>query len=190
MPSAFQIDEEQRGRWIAFIQTIHPGSDPQAIRLMDELRMVAHQLYQLNETNLEATGLSYAQYRVLMSLYFCEWTGRCEGLNPSEISIRQGTSRNTISALIRGLEDEQLVERHLDSDDRRRFNIRLTDAGRRMILEHSSHFIQTVDELFAALSPQEIETLSFLLQTLNRRARAMKEKASATHQRGLHAINE
>lgn len=190
MSPGFQFDEEQRERWIAFVQTIYPGSDPRAARLMDELRMVSHQLYQLNESNLEATGLSYAQYRVLMSLYFCEWAGQCDGLNPSQISVHQGTSRNTISALIRSLEDEKLVDRHLDSDDRRRFNIRLTDAGRKIILDHSSHFIQATDELFRVLNPEEMETLGALLHTLNRQAGAMKEKASANHQRGTHAINE
>jgi DNA-binding MarR family transcriptional regulator len=179
MPPGFQFNEEQRERWIAFVRTMHPGSDPRAARLMDELRMVSHQLYQLNEANLEGTCLSYAQYRVLMSLYFCEWAGRCDGLNPSEISVHQGTSRNTISALIRSLEDEKLVERHLDSDDRRRFNIRLTNAGRRIILDHSSHFIQATDELFKVLTPEEMESLGALLHTLNRQARAMKEKASA-----------
>lgn len=169
------FSKDNRERWAAFVKSMHPNSDPRATRLMDDFRMVAHQFYQLSEVSLESMGLSYAQYRILMSLMFCEWSGECDGLNPSEISVRQGTTRNTISALIRNLEDDGLVERLLDNDDRRRFNIHLTEAGRRKILEHASQHVQMIDELFASLNSEEIETLSSLLRTLKMRAQALKE---------------
>ncbi len=170
-----RLSKEHREQWISFIQAMHSASDPHAVRLMDDFRMVAHQIYQLSESNLESTGLSYAQYRVLMSLLFCEWKGECGGLNPSEISTHQGTSRNTISSLIRNLEDEGMIERQLDNEDRRRFNIHLTEAGRRKVLDHAGQHIQMIDKLFSVLSPEEIETLSVLLRTLNRRAQTLKE---------------
>ncbi len=183
------FDEEQREQWMAFMQSIFAASDPRAMRLMDEFRMVAHQLYQLNESSLAATGLSYAQFRLLMSLYYCEWRGNCEGLNPSEISARQGTSRNTISGLIKSLEDGGLVMRHLDKVDRRRFNIQLTDAGRQIIHDHSSNHIRMLEMLFQELRPEELETLSALLQKLNRRATALKEAGASAPTRGSYASN-
>ena len=170
-----RLSREHHEHWTSFVQSLHPSSDPRAARLMDDFRMVAHQIYQLSESNLEATGISYAQYRLLMSLMFCEWRGQCDGLNPSEISASQGTSRNTISALIRSLEDDGLVERHLDNDDRRRFNIHLTEAGRRKVLDNAGRHIELIDELFSVLSDDEIETLRSLLQALNRRAKDLKE---------------
>lgn len=167
--------EEHRNRWAAFVKSMHPNNNPRAARLMDDFRMVAHQVYQLSETSLESMGLSYAQYRILMSLMYCEWAGECDGLNPSEISTRQGTTRNTVSALIRSLEDEGLVERQLDESDRRRFNIHLTEAGRRKVLNHASQHFQMIDELFAILSDIEIETLGNLLRALSGRAQTLKE---------------
>jgi DNA-binding MarR family transcriptional regulator len=149
--------------------------------------VAAHQLYQLNEASLAAAGLSYAQFRLLMSLYFCEWRGHCEGLNPSEISAHQGTSRNTISGLIKSLEDGGLVVRHLDRDDRRRFNIQLTDAGRQIIRDHSRFHSQIIEMLFQELEPDEIETLSALLQKLNRRAKALKEEGIGVPPGGSYA---
>lgn len=181
------FEEGHRERWVAFIQSILSVSDPQAIRLMDEFRMVSHQFYQLNETSLGAAELSYAQFRVLMSLYFCEWAGNSDGLNPSEISTRQGTSRNTISALIRNLEEEGLVARQLDSADRRRFNIRLTDAGRQKIHDHSSRHVKMIEMLFQELDSDEINMLSALLHKLNLRAKALKEKGVGTLPGGSHA---
>ncbi|NIS39166.1 MarR family transcriptional regulator, partial [Candidatus Saccharibacteria bacterium] len=100
---------------------------------MDSMRHVAHGLRQVGENSLAAADMSYARYRLLLGLFFsAEIEGR-EGLNPSEISERQGTSRNTISSLIRDLEDEGLIERLLDQDDRRKFIIRLTPSGRDVI---------------------------------------------------------
>lgn len=173
-----QIDRfspEQRERWAAFIRSLTPQSDPRAARLMDDFHTVAHQIYQLNEAHLTSTGLSYAEFRILMNLMFCEWSGGCNGLNPSVISAHQGTSRNTISTLIRNLEAEGLVERHLDDADRRRFNIHLTDTGREKVRAHSVQFGQLINQLFGALSDTEVETLSGLLRALDRRAQALKE---------------
>lgn len=173
-----QIDRfspEQRERWAAFIRSLNPHSDPRAARLMDDFHTVGHQIYQLNEGLLTSTGLSYAEFRVLMSLMFCEWAGECDGLNPSVISAHQGTSRNTISALIRNLESKALVRRQLDEDDRRRFRIHLTDAGRERVRSHSAQLGQLIHQLFGALSDAEVETLSGLLRALDRRAQAIRD---------------
>jgi DNA-binding MarR family transcriptional regulator len=160
---------------VTFIQSLHSEGDPQVHRLMDEMRKVAHQLYRLSETSLETADLSYAQYRVLMGLYFNEWLGNTDGLNPSEISERQGTSRNTISALIRGLEEAGLIERDLDRHDRRRFNIRLTEAGRDKVRAHANQHMRLVANIFAVLSSDELETLGRLLNKLNQCAQSIRD---------------
>jgi len=183
MKSSERFNQEQRESWIAFHRELHGSPDPQAARLMDDLRQVAHRLHQLSDANLESSGLSYAQFRVLMSLRYCEWVGNCGGLNPSEISDQQGTSRNTISALIRSLEESGLVERQLDEGDRRRFNIRLTDAGRHIVGDHAAQHVQLINELFAVLDKDDIETLTRILQTLKHQTESMKESHLAPSRR-------
>ena len=160
---------------MAFLAAIHPGSDPQTARLMDEFYITYRQISQLMETGFERTDVSFPQFRVLMHLYFCEWAGNCEGLNPSEISEHEGTRRNTISALIRGLEEEGLVERQLDPDDRRRFNIRLTNAGRQKVVDRTGSHIQMINSLFESLSPDEIKNFTLALHKLNTHAQGLKE---------------
>jgi DNA-binding MarR family transcriptional regulator len=137
-------------------------------------------MYRLGEASLDEAGFSYAQYRVLMSLLFDEWLGNPDGMNPSAISAQQGTGRNTVSALIRGLEEDGLIERRLDKTDRRRFNIALTDVGRQRIREHASRHMAFVSHLFAAFSAEEMATLSALLEKLNDCAQAFKEKTVAS----------
>jgi DNA-binding MarR family transcriptional regulator len=167
MKSGYVPTQEQREQWMAFIQDIHPELDARALRLMDEMRMVAHAVHQLNEASLAETGLSPAQFRVLVMLLFREHTGIVGGVNPSEISNYQGTSRNTISALIRGLEDAKLIERQLDAQDRRKFNIHLTKAGRELVMNHGAFHMRAAGEIFGILSVEEMETLSELLRKLN-----------------------
>jgi DNA-binding MarR family transcriptional regulator len=168
--------QEQREKWIHFIRTIHPELDARAVRLMDEMRLVSHSVYQIYESSLAETGLSAAQFRVLMILLYCEHSGETGGLNPSEISHQQGTSRNTISALIRGLEDDDLVERQLDAHDRRKFKIMLTEAGRELVMGHGTFHMRAAGEIFSALSAEEMETLSDLLKKLNQHAAAIRQR--------------
>ena len=165
--SAKKFSKEKREKWLAAVQALAPRANPRAVRLVDELRLIAHTLYQIGELSLAASGLSYAKYRLLMGLFFHEQLeGHCE-MNPSEISEQQGTSRNTISALIRDLEEDGLLERSLDEQDRRKFNIQLTDQGRSLLHEHVSSHFQTVAACFDVLDRHEQETLSRLLAKLS-----------------------
>ena len=92
--------------------------------------------------------------------------GERSELNPSEISSRQGVSRNTMSAFIRSLEEEGMVERRLDPQDRRRFNISLTETGRDVVKQHMRTHLKSVDERFSALDDDEQLLLLTLLRKL------------------------
>ena len=166
-------NKEKRQKWMQFMQGFNSQIHPQTIRLMDELGYVTRSIFQMGEQSVDDAGLSYAQYRVLMHLSFAEQMGERAELNPSEISNRQGVSRNTMSAFIRNLEEEGLVERQLDPCDRRRFNISLTDAGRAVVREHTHHHLETIDRFFSAISSTEQDDLLNLLQKLGSQVAAV-----------------
>lgn len=157
---------ERREKWLAVLDDLDADIDPQTVRLLERLRMVSHALYQLGEQSLEVAGLSYARFRLLMNLFMSEeMDGRGE-LNPSEISEKQGISRNTVSALIRDLEAEGLIERRLDLEDRRRFNIRLTADGRARVRAHAADHFHTLATTFEVLDEEEQSELNRLLGAL------------------------
>ena len=171
MPQVQEIndtrDRDRRMKWLKLVEELSPQTDPTAIRLMDELRQVANLMRRVTEQGVASSGLSLAKYRLLMDLLYQERIeDRCE-MNPSEISERQGTTRNTVSALIRDLEDDGLVTRRLDQSDRRRFNITLTTAGRERVLAHASDHLQVVTHCFDVLSQDEKDTLGQLLAKLS-----------------------
>lgn len=159
-------DAEKRQKWIEFIQNFHPDIDPQTVRLMDELRFVSRSIHHRGEQSVEEAGLSFAQYRVLMHLFYAEQLGDQQELNPSEMSDRQGVSRNTMSAFIRNLEDLGFVARHLDENDRRRFNISLTENGRSLVSQYAHNHLQSINHCFDVLTADEQQTMLNLLQKL------------------------
>ena len=169
-------DKERRQKWMQFMQEFYPQVDPKTIRLMDELGFVARSMYHIREQSVDEAGLSFAQYRVLMHLFFAEQMSDRSELNPSEISDRQGVSRNTMSSFIRSLEEGGLVERTLDPDDRRRFNIGLTDGGRKIVSQYTRDHLETIDHCFSALTPDEQETLFGLLQKLGAHITAVRQQ--------------
>lgn len=156
-------DAQRREKWLLLMQELNSDVDPRTVRLLERMRMVSHSLYQLGEQSLEKAGLSYARFRLLLNLLKSEELDGRRELNPSEISTRQGISRNTVSTLIRDLEEEGLIERRLDAHDRRRFNIRLTAAGQNLVREHSAAHFRTVAGCFEALTAEEQQELSDLL---------------------------
>lgn len=172
-------DKKRREKWIAFVESLNPEIDAKAVRLMDELGFVGRALYHVGEESVEATGLSFAQYRVLMHLFYAEQMGHRQELNPSQISERQGVSRNTMSSFIRNLEDEGLIARTLDPEDRRRFNIRLTDAGRQLVSNHARQHLETISHYFDVLSADEQTQLTHLLTKVSAHLTAVRTKSSA-----------
>ena len=88
------------------------------------------------------------------------------GLQPSELSTFLGISRNTVSALLNGLEEQGLIERHRHPTDRRQFLIRLTPAGEELVYAHAPQHTAFVTSLFEELSPDERQQLLSLLTKL------------------------
>jgi DNA-binding MarR family transcriptional regulator len=153
-------------RLLDFIVQLSPEASLQSMRAGALMLRVAHAFYRLNESGLTGARISFAQFRLLMELLFSEQFLDCHGLNPSTISERRGVSRNTVSALVSNLEEQGLVQRKLDADDRRRFIIELTDAGRDLVRQHAHDHYLMMSSYFDALTPGEQETLIELLEKL------------------------
>jgi DNA-binding MarR family transcriptional regulator len=77
-------------------------------------------------------------------------------------------SKNTISALLRGLEEQGLIQRTLDPQDRRLFRIRLSDYGRQVVQKEAPQRIRYLNKLASGISPEEQELLINLLAKLYR----------------------
>jgi DNA-binding MarR family transcriptional regulator len=179
MPAADDRHSREKGaKWREFVSSLNPEIDPDTVQLLDRYLVIFHGLLRVGEKSLAGSGLSFAKYRLLLVLMYSETMEGLSELNPSEISRRQGTSRNTISSLIRDLEDEDLVERHLDQKDKRRFNIRLTDGGRELVRRYAVNHFQAVASCFDGLGFEEREELGKLLTKLGHQTSSAADEVS------------
>ena len=170
-------DQQRREKWMTFVRSLNSDIDPHAVRLMDNMFSVSRLIHHRGESGLNEAGMSLAKYRILMHLFFAENMGERSELNPSEISERQGVSRNTISSLIRNLEDDGLIARSLDQKDRRKFNISLTENGRSLVSQYAREHLDRVSQCFGGLTETEQETLSQLLNKIREHVTAVRENS-------------
>ena len=85
------------------------------------------------------------------------------GLKESEISALMRVKSPTITPVIRGLEDESLVERKMDPEDRRAVRITITDAGRAIIRAAHEERMATFNRLVEHLGEEDSIQLAELL---------------------------
>ena len=161
---------EKSAKWREFLHALNPDIEPESFALVDQFMRVMHDLRRVGDKSLADAGLSFPKYRILLALMFSEKIDNQPELNPSEISRRQGTSRNTISSLVSDLENDELVERRLDQRDKRRFNIGLTDEGRALVRRHSLAHFQAVSSYFDGLAKSEQAELTHLLSRVGSRS--------------------
>ncbi len=154
--------------------------DLSGLELARLVHAVANQYDGFGIGHSHARGFSGPRWRLLFRLMAEERGGRTEGLSPSYLSRCQNVGKNTISVLIRGLEEQGMVERTLDQDDRRFYRIRLTDAGRQQILQRAPVWLMRLNDLASDLSSSEKAALIHLLTQLHGSlVRRVREPAAA-----------
>jgi len=152
------------------------GIEPTGFEIVRLLRAIGNQYAQAAATTHDGAGLSGPRWLLLLRLYVEEERGKRLGLPPGYLSRCQDVTKNTISVLLRGLEEKGWIERSLDPDDRRVFRIRLTPAGRELIRTsaptHLAHLNALVDDLGAEEKTQLIQLLTKLHRSLTDRVAA------------------
>jgi DNA-binding MarR family transcriptional regulator len=142
--------------------------DTTGMELAHLVRMVSNLYQAIGDEHLQDSEVSGPRWGLLLRLRREELHGDLDGCSPTHLSRCQSVSKNTISALVRGLEEQGLIERALDPEDRRGFRIRLSDAGRRLVADTAPLHLRYLNELVAGLAPDEQAQLAALLQKLYR----------------------
>jgi DNA-binding MarR family transcriptional regulator len=92
------------------------------------------------------------------------WTE--DGLSQAELSAKSQIDRTTMGGIIDRLEKEGLVKRHPHPDDRRAYQVFLTDKGKAMEDELCTLAIHAQKKLNAPLTAEEQAMLIRLLEKL------------------------
>lgn len=105
--------------------------------------------------------LSVWQWRIIAVL------GEREGLTSTEVAQRTLMDKPTVSRAAASLIERGILERSIDSDDRRRAPMRLTDEGKAIYAAVIPRAMESERELLDAISAEEAATLHRLLSRLS-----------------------
>lgn len=135
--------------------------DLEAMALVLLLHRVTNTVvYDLESSVHRPAGWSWSAFRALFTL----WAGG--PMEPSRLALDSGMSRQAVSALLKTLESEGLVQRQAAVDDGRSVLLSLTDEGHRR-LEHTFRAHNAREATWAgALTADEQRTFVALLSKL------------------------
>jgi DNA-binding MarR family transcriptional regulator len=112
------------------------------------------------ENALRPIGLTAGQYTALSML------GRRDGLSSAQLARRFGVAPQSMTDIIKALEDKRLISRHEAESNQRILRIKLTGAGRKCVDICEALVDRAEGQLFAALDRAELTILRQLLGKL------------------------
>lgn len=163
--------EKMREHLTNHLLTMTNGADIKGIELSSLIRMLANYYAAIIAQKTLPGELSGPRMGILIRLLVAEKNGNTEGINPTTLSHFQNVKKNTISSLLRGLEESGYVERNLDPTDKRVFLIRISEKGRKMMETVGPERLKMMNDLSADLSDDEKTQLIYLLEKLRKSMR-------------------
>jgi DNA-binding MarR family transcriptional regulator len=148
------------------IQKLTGLTDTSGIEVISMVRTVMNLLDGVSNLKSGQNNVSGPRWGVLMCLIGEEQRGSQDGITPTLLSRYQSVSKNTISALLRGLEEQGFIQRALDPIDHRIFRIQLTSAGREFVKATSPNRMIYLNQLVSGLTVEERSQLIALLEKL------------------------
>lgn len=89
-----------------------------------------------------------------------------EGISQRELMERLEVKAGSLSEILGKLEERGCIRRRKNEEDRRNYNLFLTEAGRAALEELNARHRESAEGLFAALEEEEKQQLSALLKKL------------------------
>jgi DNA-binding MarR family transcriptional regulator len=148
------------------LQQMVPGESTEGIELVNLMRMDMHFIEAMLNQHPRLGELSGPRMGILMRLMTEEEMGNHMGINPTRLSHYQNVKKNTVSSLLSGLEEQGLIERTINPDDKRGFNIRITPAGKELILSSAPERIRFLNQITSGLTNEEKLEMNRLLLKL------------------------
>ncbi len=139
------------------------GVEPTAIFTAMRTFEVADALGSAVEANLRSQfDLSLGRFSLLMILHRSSESE----LTPSDLARRAAVTRATVTGLLDGLEEKDLIERRAHSTDRRRVALKLTEAGHAFIAKLIPAYAPRLSAVASGLSEGERQQFLHLLDKI------------------------
>jgi len=173
------------------IENLHrflKDDDLQGLEISSLIRVLANVYSAAITQDIEAGELSGPRMGILLRLMVSEESGTTQGIRPTQLSHFQHVKKNTISSLLRGLEENGLIERLPDPEDKRGFVIRITQAGKDMIKKIGPRRLKLMNELASGLDADEKAQLIHLLEKLRKSIRENSDFSTQPQCMGMEKV--
>lgn len=149
----------------------YPQADVSGVAAFLHLLRLATDLSNALDLCLSRHGLLQGRWWVLILLM------REDSLTstPSALAEKAGVTRATMTGLIDGLERDGLVERLMDTRDRRSVSVRLTPAGQAKLDQVMPDYYSRLRRCMAGLDEEGRERLHLILSQINQGIGAFSE---------------
>lgn len=158
--------EQKHEQWLQHLREMSGGQDTRGIEITSTIRMLSRFIDTAVNQATDFGELSGPRLSILLRLMGEESRGNHSGINPTRISHYQDVRKNTVTSLLKGLEDQGLIERSPDPQDRRGFLIRITPAGRELVRTTAPARFECMNRIVSGLSGDERDQLIQLLAKL------------------------
>ena len=137
--------------------------DPDALERMEvmfDLNRLSTRLSRDFESIHRAHGLTWAGFRIIDMLW------AVGDLAPSRLADLTGSSRASISSVLKSLEASGLITRNTDTSNRRVVQVSLTNKGKKMLAESIPIQARREQAWLAVLTTAELATLKKIVHRL------------------------
>ncbi|MCM3700900.1 MarR family transcriptional regulator [Paenibacillus macerans] len=142
---------------------MHSSDNSQAHKLM----LALHRLRRLDMNKMAPLTFKPSEFRLMYSiLQGLEQEPR--GITVSELSTRMGVASPTVTPQIRSLEEQGLVHRYNDQEDRRVVRVKLTEQGEQAFRTAAEHRSKQIQNLCDFLGEEKSNQLIELLHDVHR----------------------
>jgi len=134
---------------------------------MPELERLSHLVIEFFEkinswehAVVQGTGLSPAQMHTI------EIVGHDGPLRMKSLAAKLSVTTGSLTVMVDRLEKKGLLARKPHESDRRSFLVELTEKGKRLFVKHEQYHRRLTEEMLAALTPEEQERFSAILEKI------------------------
>lgn len=143
------------------------GQDIRGMQIAHHIRVLG-KLFDMAVARSPQFGeLSGPRLGILLRLYMEAEHGNPDGVNPGALGRFQDVKKNTISALLKSLEESGLIERAPHPTDGRASLVHITPAGRELVRSTAPLRFQFMTQITSSLSSAEQDDLVRLLTKLH-----------------------